>query len=87
MLLKNVRALVCVPRTRIRRVTVSPPTENESAVGIDLPVRHGKVTLKLKTASSWCSHVEYRANRAAQWLGLDEIGNGRKLSSMHAERP
>src|SRR6516164_817092 len=29
-----------------------------------LPVRRGKVALKLKTGSSWHSHVEYQASRA-----------------------
>src|SRR5215475_11115569 len=38
-----------------------------------LPVRRGKVALKLETASPWHSHVEYKASRATRGIGVQEI--------------
>src|SRR5262249_55259481 len=40
-----------------------------------LPVRRGKVALKLETASSRHSHVEYQASRPVPRRGLQEIRN------------
>ena len=52
-----------------------------------LPVRRGKVALKLKTASPRHSNVEHQASRAV-WRGsIEKIGNRRKLLDMQADGP
>ena len=51
-----------------------------------LPVRRGKLALKLKTASPRHSHVEHQASRTVRRLGIQEIGNGRKLLGIQADR-
>jgi hypothetical protein len=51
-----------------------------------LPIRRGEVTLKLKTASPWHSHVEHQAGRAVWEISLEKIGNRRKFSRMQADR-
>src|SRR5262249_7861678 len=52
-----------------------------------LPVRRGKVALKLEAASPRHSHVEYDASRAVWRIGLQKIGNSRKFPSLQANRP
>src|SRR5262249_49367481 len=52
-----------------------------------LPVRRGKVALKLETASSRHSHVENQASRAVPRSGLQEIGNRWKFLRMQPDRP
>jgi hypothetical protein len=47
-----------------------------------LPVRSGKVALKLKTASPWHAHVEDQASRALRWIGPEKIGNRGKLTAV-----
>ena len=47
-----------------------------------LPVRSGKVALKLKTASPRHSHVEYQAGGALRRINLEKIVNRRKLPGM-----
>src|ERR1700756_459867 len=44
-----------------------------------LPICGGKVALKLKTASPRHSHVEHQASGALRRIGLEKIGNRRKL--------
>src|SRR5215469_17704784 len=44
-----------------------------------LPIRRGKVALKLKTASPRHSHVEHEASRAVRRRSIEKIGNRRKL--------
>ena len=53
----------------------------------ELPVRRGKLALKLKAASPRHSNVEHQAGRAVRRLGLQEIGNTRKLLRMQADGP
>jgi hypothetical protein len=43
-----------------------------------LPVCGGEVVLKLKTASSQHSHVEYQASRAVRRICLQELGGQKK---------
>ena len=52
-----------------------------------LPVRRGKVALKLKAASPRHSNVEHQASRAVREVGIQKIGNRRKLLGMQADRP
>src|SRR5262245_40457163 len=52
-----------------------------------LPVRRGKIALKLKTASPWHSDIEHQASRAVRGVGIQKIGNRRKLLGMQADRP
>src|ERR1700758_2675792 len=52
-----------------------------------LPVRSSKVALKLKTASPRHSHVEHQASGALRRIGLEKIGNRRKLPGLQANRP
>src|SRR5215471_14505608 len=52
-----------------------------------LPIRRGKVALKLEAASPRHSHVEYQASRAVPRIGFQEIRNRRKFSGMQADRP
>src|SRR6516225_3471783 len=52
-----------------------------------LPICDGKVTLKLKPASSWQSNVEYLARRTIRRSGCQEVGNRGKFPSMQADRP
>src|SRR5215475_11863784 len=52
-----------------------------------LPVRSSKVALKLKTASLRHSDVEYEASRPLRWIGLEKIGNRRKLPGVQPNRP
>jgi hypothetical protein len=52
-----------------------------------LPVCSGKLALKLKTAPPRHSHVEYQASRALRRIGLEKIGNRRKLPGMQPDRP
>jgi hypothetical protein len=47
-----------------------------------LSVRSGEVALKLKTASPGHSYVEHQASRTIRRIGLEKIGNRRKLSGM-----
>src|SRR6516225_302475 len=47
-----------------------------------LPLRRGKVALKLEAASPRHSHVEYQASRAVPRIGFQEIRNRRKFSGM-----
>src|SRR5215469_7148470 len=51
-----------------------------------LPVCSRKVALKLKTASPWHSDVEYEASRPLRRIGLEKIGNRRKLPGMQPDR-
>ena len=50
-----------------------------------LPVRRGKVALKLETASPRHSHVEHEASRAVRRVGFEKIGNRRKLLGTQAD--
>ena len=52
-----------------------------------LPVRRGKVPLKLKAASPRHSNVEHQASRAVREVGIQKLGNRRKLLGMQADRP
>jgi hypothetical protein len=52
-----------------------------------LPVRRGKVALKLKTASPRHSNVEHQASRAVWRRSIEKIGNRRKLLGMQADGP
>ena len=52
-----------------------------------LPVRRGKIALKLETASPRHSHVEHQTSRSVRQLGLEKIGNRRKLLGIQADRP
>ena len=52
-----------------------------------LPVRRGKVALKLETASAWHSNVEHQATRAVARSHLQKFGNRRKLAAVEADRP
>src|SRR5215471_9964881 len=49
-----------------------------------LPFRGGEVPLKLKTASPRHPHIEYDASRALRIIGLEKIGNRRKLPGVQA---
>src|SRR4030095_12372289 len=51
-----------------------------------LPVRRGKITLKLEAALPRHSHVEHQASRSVRQLGLGKIGNRRKLLDVQADR-
>src|SRR5215472_6212867 len=52
-----------------------------------VPVRSSKIALKLKTASPRHSDVEYEASRPLRRIGLEKIGNRRKLTGMQPDRP
>src|SRR5262245_30401726 len=47
-----------------------------------LPVCSDKFTLKLKTTSPRHSYVKHHASRTVRRIGLEKIGNRRKLSGM-----
>src|ERR1700680_3154607 len=52
-----------------------------------LPVRSGKVALKLKTASPRHSHIEHQAGGARGRISLEKIRNRRKLPGLAENRP
>ena len=52
-----------------------------------LPVRRGKVALKLKAACPRHSNVEHQASRAVRGDGIQEIGNTGKQLRMQADGP
>src|SRR5262245_13848920 len=47
-----------------------------------LPVRSGKVALKVKTASPRHPHIEYEARRALRAFGPEKLGNRGKLTGL-----
>jgi hypothetical protein len=51
-----------------------------------LPVRSGKVALKLETASPRHSNVEQQASRAVRRGSIEKIRNRRKLLAMQPDR-
>ena len=51
------------------------------------PVCRGKVSLQLKAASPWHSNVEHEATRTIPRIGIQKVGNGRKLLCVQADRP
>jgi hypothetical protein len=51
-----------------------------------LPVRRGKVALKLKTASPRHSNIKHQASRAVRRRSIEKIGNRRKLLGVQADR-
>jgi hypothetical protein len=52
-----------------------------------LPVHSSKVALKLKAASARHPHVEHQASGPPRRIGLEKIGDGRKLPGLQANRP
>src|SRR5271168_2155850 len=50
-----------------------------------LPFCGGKVALKLKTASSRHSHVEYQASRPVRRICVQKLGDRRKFMGMQAD--
>ncbi len=52
-----------------------------------MPVCGDKFALKLETASPRHSYVEHQASRTIRRIGLEKIGNRRKLSGIQADCP
>ncbi|BAL08602.1 hypothetical protein BJA01nite_38230 [Bradyrhizobium japonicum] len=52
-----------------------------------LPVCGDKFALKIETASPRHSYVEHQASRTIRRIGLEKIGNRRKLSGIQADCP